>query len=324
VALLRSVALSVSLATLSLIATAPSAGAAVTIGQTATSNVSCSGLVDLVQPTVTSGNSYVVPATVATGTITSWSAQANAGGGMLAMKVYRPLGGSSYMVVGHDGPRALNGGELNTFPASVAVKAGDVLGNSTPSDPGGPACLFSVPGEMHLEGLGNLPEGGHGDFATFAGARLNVSAVVEPDCDNDGLGDETQDTNLSSCAPGTIPPPAPGTAPATCRGLPATIVGTEGNDVRVGSLGRDVIVGLGGNDKLSGLAGTDVICGGKGNDTLKGGAGNDQLSGQKGNDKLYGQKGNDKLGGKAGKDTLKGGPGKDILKGGAGEDKEIQ
>jgi hypothetical protein len=91
----------------------------------------------------------------------------------------------------------------------------------------------------------------------------------------------------------------------TCKGKPATIVGTAGSDVRTGSRGRDVIVGLGGNDRLSGLAGNDLICGG---------AGKDNLSGGKNNDKLYGQKGKDKLRGKAGKDLCVGGPGEDTAK----------
>jgi hypothetical protein len=98
----------------------------------------------------------------------------------------------------------------------------------------------------------------------------------------------------------------PFTAAPACKGKPATIVGTEGKDVRKGTSRKDVIVGLGGNDKLSGLAGNDVICGGSGKDTLNGG---------KGNDKLYGE---------AGKDTLKGGPSADKLNGGAGKDKQIQ
>jgi Ca2+-binding RTX toxin-like protein len=97
-----------------------------------------------------------------------------------------------------------------------------------------------------------------------------------------------------------------GLAAATCKGKPASIVGTNGNDVRKGTSGKDVIVGLGGNDKLSGLARNDVICGGAGKDTLKGGKGKDTLLGQKG------------------KDTLKGGAGTDTLKGGAGKDKQIQ
>jgi RTX calcium-binding nonapeptide repeat (4 copies)/Cellulase (glycosyl hydrolase family 5) len=93
---------------------------------------------------------------------------------------------------------------------------------------------------------------------------------------------------------------------ATCKGMPATIVGTNGGDVRKGTSDRDVMVGLGGNDKLSGLAGNDLICGGAGKDRLKGG------------------KGNDKLLGEAGKDTLKGGAGNDKLKGGGGKDKQVQ
>lgn len=116
--------------------------------------------------------------------------------------------------------------------------------------------------------------------------------------------------------------PSVGQAP-TCKGIPATIVGTAGNDFRKGTPRRDVIVGLAGSDRLSGLAGNDLICGGKGNDTLKGGLGNDNLKGQKGNDVLYGQKGNDRLSGNTGRDTLKGGPGKDTLKGGPGEDQQV-
>jgi Ca2+-binding RTX toxin-like protein len=88
----------------------------------------------------------------------------------------------------------------------------------------------------------------------------------------------------------------------TCKGKPATIGGTNGDDVHSGTRGRDVMVGLGGNDSLSGLASKDLICGGKGTDKLNGG---------KGKDKLYGQ---------AGKDKLKGGGGKDFCKGGKGKD----
>jgi hypothetical protein len=112
------------------------------------------------------------------------------------------------------------------------------------------------------------------------------------------------------CVPET-PPPAhssspPGTAPPTCKGIPATIIGTNGSDVRSGTSGRDVIVGLGGNDKLNGLAGNDLICGGPGRDRLNGGKGRDQLDGQ------------------GGRDTLKGGPGNDRLNGGPGQDKQVQ
>jgi Ca2+-binding RTX toxin-like protein len=116
------------------------------------------------------------------------------------------------------------------------------------------------------------------------------------------------------------PAPAAPTASGSCRGIQATIVGTEGNDVRTGTPGADVMLGLGGNDTLSGLAGNDVICGAKGSDTLKGGKGKDTLAGQKGDDTLKGGPGKDKLSGKKGNDTLKGGGGNDKLKGGGGRD----
>jgi glucose/arabinose dehydrogenase len=126
--------------------------------------------------------------------------------------------------------------------------------------------------------------------------------------------------------PGTESPPPPTSAigpavtPPTCRGIPATMVGTPGDDVRTGTPGRDVMLGLEGNDKLLGLGGNDVICGAKGNDTLRGGPGNDKLVGQKGNDNLLGNQGKDKLSGKKGNDRLKGAGGSDKLNGGGGND----
>jgi Ca2+-binding RTX toxin-like protein len=118
----------------------------------------------------------------------------------------------------------------------------------------------------------------------------------------------------------TLPSPPAAAPTGTCKGKPATIVGTEGNDVRTGTPGADVMLGLGGNDNFSGLAGNDLICGGAGKDNLKGGKGKDTLLGQKGNDKLNGGGGKDKLSGKKGKDKLTGGGGKDVLKGGGGKD----
>jgi Ca2+-binding RTX toxin-like protein len=84
-----------------------------------------------------------------------------------------------------------------------------------------------------------------------------------------------------------------GAASVACNGKPATVVGTNGNDVRKGTPGRDVMAGLGGNDKLSGLEGNDVICGGGGKDKLNGGKGKDALLGQGGKDTCKGSKGND-------------------------------
>lgn len=120
--------------------------------------------------------------------------------------------------------------------------------------------------------------------------------------------------------------PPPGTPPATCNGLAATIVGTEGSDdLRMnGTPGPDVIVGLGGDDiqiqRIVGGAGDDVICGGDGRDELFGGRGNDTLLGEAGEDTLGDRSGNDTLLGGPGGDRLFAGPGNDTLLGEAGKD----
>lgn len=116
---------------------------------------------------------------------------------------------------------------------------------------------------------------------------------------------------------------------ATCNGLPATLVGTPGDDVLSGGNGNDVIVGMGGNDVIYGGNGNDVLCGnggddmlygGNGNDLLEGGFGNDTLNGGNGDDTLNGSDGLDNLYGVNGNDTLNGGDGNDTLEGGNGND----
>ncbi len=122
----------------------------------------------------------------------------------------------------------------------------------------------------------------------------------------------------------SLTPPGP-----MCNGLPATIVGTEGNDRLVGTSGDDVIVGLGGNDTLIGFSGDDTLCGGDGDDLLYGGGGDDDIFGEgdddraqagPGHDTFDGGEGDDYAAGSDGDDTLLGGPGRDRLLGGDDDD----
>src|SRR3972149_9970102 len=81
---------------------------------------------------------------------------------------------------------------------------------------------------------------------------------------------------LISAAPGG------GAQPVTCGGLvelPATIVGTEDDDVITRTAGDDVISGLGGDDVIYALDGNDVVCGGPGDDVIYGGPGADDPAG---------------------------------------------
>jgi Ca2+-binding RTX toxin-like protein len=90
----------------------------------------------------------------------------------------------------------------------------------------------------------------------------------------------------------TIPPPPPptggGSGGASCDGLTAIIVGTDGDDSLVGTNGPDVIVGLGGFDLISGFGGNDIICGNDGTDYIIGGDDDDLMFEGDGNGILEG------------------------------------
>lgn len=102
-----------------------------------------------------------------------------------------------------------------------------------------------------------------------------------------------------------------GVAPYACGGLPATIVGTSGDDVLVGTPGLDVIVSRGGNDEVRAGKGPDRICLGAGNDSALGHRGFDRIWGSGGDDDLQGNQGNDRLIDKSGANVADGGLGTD-------------
>jgi Ca2+-binding RTX toxin-like protein len=93
-------------------------------------------------------------------------------------------------------------------------------------------------------------------------------------------------------------------SPLLCAGRPATVVGTDGDDVIDGTPGDDVIVGLAGVDLIHGLGGDDLICGGLGADTIHGDAGNDTIIGDDANDFLVPGAGHDRVDGVGGVDTV--------------------
>lgn len=134
---------------------------------------------------------------------------------------------------------------------------------------------------------------------------------------------------------------ARGASGVMCHGLPATIVGTEGDDRLTGTASSDVIVGLGGKDEIHGRGGHDRICAGAGGDyendeglydldweIVFAGPGDDLVAGGSGPDQLYGGAGDDRLYlGDGGLDNTVsvdndgiGGPGDDLIFGTAGSD----
>jgi hypothetical protein len=173
------------LAAAALAACAAPAPGAVTIGQVAPlspPNTCNGGTADLLQPTVTSGNSYVVPAgPITSWTITSWSTSAGANGNQFfAMKAYRKVFDPAiFMAVGHEGPHQLAPDVLNTFSANLVVKPGDVLGLSR--GPANSNCAFSAPGDTALQSaFTDLSDGQGAAFNPVPDSRVNISAVITP------------------------------------------------------------------------------------------------------------------------------------------------
>ena len=190
-----------------MVVSAPAQGAT-TLGQTdpaAPAGYACGSPTAYVQRAVAAGSpSYTVPA--GGGVITSWSTQANANADKAAeLKVFAATGTpGSYLVRGQEGPHILAAGVLNTFTAQVPVEAGYILGlyHSTV----GTACEFDgVPFDTTSYIFAAIPDPPVGSTYTTnmndAGFRVNISAQLEPDADDDGFGDESQDKCVGTAGP---------------------------------------------------------------------------------------------------------------------------
>ena len=171
-----------------------------------------------------------------------------------------------------------------------------------------------------MDGFGDPTLG----FELPATSTTSADVAYQVHVSNIRIGNQTLDYSYSVTAfdpSAPIPTQAASTATAhTCEGLPATIVGTDGNDTLRGTPGNDVIVALKGHDTIDGLGGNDIICAGSGADTISGGDGHDVLLGNGGRDTITGDGGNDVLFGGKGKDNLQGGIGNDDLSGNLGID----
>ncbi len=177
-----------------------SAQAAQTIGQAADGS-GCTGGESYTQgPLLASTYSPTAP-----GVITSWSSFAAATPGtQLVLLVLKPnpAGSTHFIATQKDQARVLTqANTLNTFSGlHLPIAAGEQLGLFLPS--GGADCFFDAPPDDGLFFTGGDPP--LNTDVNFTGSntdrRMNASAVVEPDADRDGFGDETQDACPSSAA----------------------------------------------------------------------------------------------------------------------------
>lgn len=195
----RAAILAGALATL--LAPAPAARAAVTLGSDlATAPDFGGGPVGTVVTADLPGRPTTAPFD---GVITRWRIRASgATWGTVRLRVVRqvtPPPTPTYQVVRSSAsPPDTSFHGIHEFTSSLPIAAGEMIGLEATNQFQG---VFSVPGAAAAF-LSPSPADGVtvAPFATYEREVL-FNADVEPDCDGDGLGDETQDSDLSGCAP---------------------------------------------------------------------------------------------------------------------------
>jgi hypothetical protein len=191
------------------------AQAATNIGQAEGSgSASCGGQATLVQSaTDPASPSYAVPA--GGGVITSWSHDhfnTNTAEPVVSvrLKVFREISEGTYFTVGHSSFEMPPFEGLSEFPTRISAQGGDVLGiHGTPFFD---CFVGGNSGDEHMNtNFGGADPAVGTTFEpefTSTGTLLNVAAVVEPDSDGDGFGDETQDgCPTDASTQGGCPPP---------------------------------------------------------------------------------------------------------------------
>jgi hypothetical protein len=102
---------------------------------------------------------------------------------------------------------------LNTFPARIPVEAEDVIGYF--NDTGPAHCLRTAPAPYSTRFVNaDLLTGSTATFMTNGLLQMDIAAILEPDADGDGFGDETQDQCPTDASiQGPCPPSPPDTDP---------------------------------------------------------------------------------------------------------------
>jgi hypothetical protein len=202
-----------------LMTAAPGAGAATKLGQTfvPTYANSCTGAPDWesLQTSGVSGPSSQAPSA---GVLTSWSFEAGSQTTVLTMRVFRPTATPNQFQTiadGSDLQTIAPASGAHTFPTRIPVQAGDFVGiRSTTGECAAVTGVSGDKGAFHVGTATNV--GGFGTFTPNSTVIYDISALLEPDADRDGYGDETQDqcpTNASTQGPC----PSPASAPTGAR-----------------------------------------------------------------------------------------------------------
>jgi hypothetical protein len=194
---LRAVALVGTVLVLALVA-APGASAATEVGDECTANEAAAQFTLVPEAHVPSGPLPL--AAPSAGVVTAWKVKSEYPDPVPeVMAAFRPAGTGKFQVVGESNEESAGPG-LNVFPTRIPVQAGDRLG-LTPVGTGSPLiCATTETGDHTWSLPGSVGVGSTHQFAAGVFVRVPLVAVIEPDRDGDGYGDETQDKCPQSAA----------------------------------------------------------------------------------------------------------------------------
>ncbi|HST68138.1 MAG TPA: hypothetical protein VLI94_00595 [Solirubrobacterales bacterium] len=175
------------------------------------------------------------------------------------LKILRPTGLPGQLLVAGEAPLSPVAGGLSTFSTRIPVRAGDLLG--TFGSAGGEAitiyCETASAGDRMGVIIGNPPLGSTAASVEEVNElQVPITVSVEPDADNDGFGDETQDAcPQSATTQAACPPVALSTSKQVNKGS-VTIVVTSSTAAPVTVKG---IAGLGKGKKAKLNGGTQNL-----------------------------------------------------------------
>jgi len=186
----RSAAACGLLAVAVVIGLAPGAGAATTLGDTSPGViVPCvAGTVSVQVSTAGRINTYTVPDEG--GVITSWSVRMSNDVGQVAMRLYTANANGTFTAIAQSAPAVPTANTVTSFPSRIPAPGGSLLALYDIQQAG---CYRDSGGaDRMVQGPAQALGVAH-SFGTDGAFRTPIAAVLEPDADHDGFGDESQD-----------------------------------------------------------------------------------------------------------------------------------
>lgn len=170
----------------------PPASAAIEIGNTCTADIGHENATQL-QLAKAPGEAAPITVPAPGGIVTAWRTRLvpTPTVSLQLMRVFRATGNSNeFTNVAETSYEVISQG-THTYETRIPVQAGDRFGAWGPF--GALTCTTGNPADSLGTFTGDATLGSTHTFVASAGERVAVSAIVEPDADSDGYGDETQD-----------------------------------------------------------------------------------------------------------------------------------